>query len=48
MEKRLDVLDKNLAVNTDVEGFVFYDVLGQQNGSLFNVSLQEATLPARD
>jgi hypothetical protein len=29
-------------------GFVFYDVLGQQNGSLFNVSLQEATLPARD
>ena len=26
MEKRLDVLDKNLAINTDVEGFVFHDV----------------------
>ena len=26
MEKRLDVLDKNLAINTDVDGFVFHDV----------------------
>ena len=29
-------------------GFVLDDVLCQQNGSLFDVSLQEATLPVRD
>jgi F0F1-type ATP synthase alpha subunit len=27
-------------------GLILYDVLSQQNGALFDISLQEATLPA--